>query len=351
MALDFNLGYLEHSGRVVSSFPCTEFGWMWLDAATGGQFLLTQGQSNADRYMAAWLDSNGTSKYANMRNPGNGSSATSSHGTVTGAWCPYMAVYASTTSRTIYVGAGDTGTPDTATRIDDLNLHDRITIGAYHVNGNSPSLFADGSLAEQHFYNVALTTASFNTLAAGALPETIAGHVDGLSLEFYSAGGTYVSINGLMNMTASGGITQSAHPHPVSRTSPNATAPGATLTGTATIVGGTATGGAAGAAPGATLTGTSSLTPGAASAINIGTITTDPFKNWNNIVQAGITIPNVVALKLSDRSAALSLANQVTNGSGVLTIASASLIAGTDYMLATFNADGSARGIKKYRAT
>jgi len=80
------------------------------------------------------------------------------------------------------------------------------------------------------------------------------------------------------------------------------------------------------------------------------TITTEPFRNWSRQLQANLTIPHVVALRLSDRAPVLSLANQVTNSSGVLALTSSALVAGTDYMLATFSADGLIRGFKKYTA-
>lgn len=82
-----------------------------------------------------------------------------------------------------------------------------------------------------------------------------------------------------------------------------------------------------------------------------GTLTSDIFKAWGSpAALAGITVPRVVALKL-DGTVALNLAAQVTNGAGRIVLVSASLVAGTAYMLATWNADGSARGLKAYTAT
>ncbi len=65
----------------------------------------------------------------------------------------------------------------------------------------------------------------------------------------------------------------------------DATAPGATLSGTATLTPGTATGGAGtvdATAPGATLTGTSTLTPGSATAASVGVFVTDISINNTN---------------------------------------------------------------------
>jgi hypothetical protein len=89
---------------------------------------------------------------------------------------------------------------------------------------------------------------------------------------------------------------------------------------------------------------------GAATIDHVATVTSDQFYNYSGILQSGVTIPNVMLIEL-DRTVALSLADQVTNGSGRLIIPSVLLVAGTEYMLATFNADGTLRGLKKHTAT
>lgn len=81
-----------------------------------------------------------------------------------------------------------------------------------------------------------------------------------------------------------------------------------------------------------------------------GLITSAELRDWTNTLQAGVTIPNVMVIGM-DRTVILSLASQVTNGAGKLAITNAAIVPGTSYMLATFNADGSARGIKQYVAT
>lgn len=83
-----------------------------------------------------------------------------------------------------------------------------------------------------------------------------------------------------------------------------------------------------------------------------GTLTSDVFAAWGSPAPlAALSIPRVVALKMSDGTVALNLANQVTNGAGRIVLVNASLVAGTWYMLGTWNADGSARGLKAYQAT
>jgi hypothetical protein len=93
-------------------------------------------------------------------------------------------------------------------------------------------------------------------------------------------------------------------------------------------------------------TGAATVTPAGSSGA---TVTSGPFKGFGGIAQAGLTVPNVMLIKL-DRTVVVSRANQVTNGSGQLVITDPALVAGTDYMLATFDATGVFRGMKKFTA-
>lgn len=97
----------------------------------------------------------------------------------------------------------------------------------------------------------------------------------------------------------------------------------------------------------ASSTGAATVTPAGSTAT--ATVTSDVFKGFGGLPLANLTIPNVMLIKL-DRTVALSLASQVTNASGQLVITSSALVSGTDYMLVTFNADGTVRGCKKVTA-
>lgn len=87
-----------------------------------------------------------------------------------------------------------------------------------------------------------------------------------------------------------------------------------------------------------------SVTQSTAPVIVTGTLTTQVFKNWTPSTLVSITIPNVAILKASDRTLVLSLTNQAVNASGVMTITNAALVAGTKYLLATWENDTSAFG-------
>ena len=65
------------------------------------------------------------------------------------------------------------------------------------------------------------------------------------------------------------------------------------------------------------------------------TITSEPFKNNTGTVLASTSIPFVLVVKVSDGTTVLSLTSQTTDASGVLTIANAALVAGTEYLRVT----------------
>lgn len=93
-------------------------------------------------------------------------------------------------------------------------------------------------------------------------------------------------------------------------------------------------------------TGTATVAPAGSSGA---TAKTKPLAPFGGAAQIGVTVQNVVIMKL-DRSIVLSLANQVTDGTGCLSVSNAALVAGTVYLVSYWNADGSLRGIAKVTA-
>lgn len=81
-----------------------------------------------------------------------------------------------------------------------------------------------------------------------------------------------------------------------------------------------------------------------------GRVDTQPFKNWSGTLLPGVTIPNVVFLKL-DRTLPLALVSQVTAGDGVMTITNAALTTGTYYIMVSFDATGANIGAELVLAT
>ena len=75
-----------------------------------------------------------------------------------------------------------------------------------------------------------------------------------------------------------------------------------------------------------------------------GTVTVSALKNWSGSLQTSVTIPVVTVLSMATGAQVLALTNQTTHATTAdLAITSTSLVAGTTYMVAGWNADGSQR--------
>lgn len=121
-----------------------------------------------------------------------------------------------------------------------------------------------------------------------------------------------------------------------------ALASGATLTGTDTLTGGTASGSGAGSASGATLTGTDTLTGGAASGVVAGTLTTKPFKQNNTALYANLSL----TLNIYDATTGALVLHKTgltTNSSGVVTVTDPAITTGTSYAYEPVFASGARR--------
>lgn len=81
------------------------------------------------------------------------------------------------------------------------------------------------------------------------------------------------------------------------------------------------------------------------------TIVSQPFKSTVTAqLMPNTTLAHAVVLRVSDRYPAVSIPSPVTGSDSRLTINSAGLTAGVDYMLAVWNVDGSLAGIQKVTA-
>ena len=207
--------YLEYSGRIVSGFPFSMAIWV-TKSADQYQAWLSQSQLLADRQVSMWQDVNGTSRYATVRNPGNGASATKTTAPYAGATLQLVVgVFTSTTSRTLYFG-DNTGVTDTNSITDDISNHDTVTIGAWHTNSTAPSLFMAGVVAEAHFFDAALSSSDVTTLLTTA-PDGggIASWVDGWKL---ASNSDLTSIGGTRTLTAVGSPSTGSVTLPYTRT-------------------------------------------------------------------------------------------------------------------------------------
>ena len=76
-----------------------------------------------------------------------------------------------------------------------------------------------------------------------------------------------------------------------------------------------------------------------------GVVTINAVRNENNGLQAGITIPYLTFQRMSDRSQALVLADQVTDGGGNIVVTNAALISGEWYVVTAWHPDRSKAGV------
>jgi hypothetical protein len=75
-----------------------------------------------------------------------------------------------------------------------------------------------------------------------------------------------------------------------------------------------------------------------------GVVTVPALRNWSGSLQTSVTIPVVTVLSMTTGAQVLALTDQTTDGTTAeLSITNAALVAGTTYMVAGWNADGSQR--------
>lgn len=207
--------YLELNSKIVSGFPFSMVIWVAPSFTGSSQFWLAQQQSNADRYAALWLDPNGVNRYANVRNPGIGSSANVSGAPQVSSSVLRLAVgsFVSTTSRTMRFGTSSNSASDATAVTDDITNHDRITIGAWRYNNGAAGLYFPGTLCEAHFFNRELLAADFDTLLTTP-PEQVSGWIDGWAL---SSASDLTSIGGTRTLTAYNSPTTGSLASPYTR--------------------------------------------------------------------------------------------------------------------------------------
>jgi hypothetical protein len=150
------------------AFPVSIFCWVKPTSASVNQFACGVGINSGSEELMLYAEGAGSGK---MRAFATGAAATGTTSLST-AWTPALAVFTSLTSRTIYYGAGAAVT-DTTTSTETLASFDRVGLGCRIRN---ESFWFAGDLAEFAVWSggTALTQANFDSLAAGAVPNTVA---------------------------------------------------------------------------------------------------------------------------------------------------------------------------------
>jgi len=331
MSISFNGTTSKLSGamQIATGYPVSIFCWIKPTSAGTGGMAVGTGKSGGAQENAVYHDGAATKIKAFTNDGGSTNAASTTNAQTT--WQPALAVFVSTGSggRTIYY-AGGAAVNDPTPANGFSVAHDIFRVG---VRAISDTLFFTGDIAEVAVWNSVLTQSDFNSLAAGAVPNTVA---TGSLVEYWSLttqGATQTGQNGRV-LTATS--TSQGATHPI-------TGP-ATVFGNVTADDAVAAGSFISVVPG-TLSG--NITADNAVAAGIlgqlpGVLTTPPLKNNTGTLLASVT---GVAVNVYSASTGLFVTRQTgltSNSSGIVTITDASLTPGTSY---AYEVDLSAAGL------
>lgn len=197
MSLAFNgtSSKLTRSGNPLSALPVSIFAWIKPTSGTASGMVGGIGDfSTSQSELMIYADGAGSGSKAKAFSRDASSVAAASTTALQTTWQPVLAVFTSTTSRTIYYSSGAAVT-DTSSNSPVFGDIDRITVG---VRGNSDTLWFAGDIAHFAIWSSALSQSNFDSLLAGAIPDTISSGtlVDYWSLATQAASQT--GVNGLV---------------------------------------------------------------------------------------------------------------------------------------------------------
>lgn len=227
MPISFNgsTSKLVWSGDIgASQYPCTLFCWVkHATSATSGAVCGFGSTSNGN--YEEMIFSSGTKVRVYYRTSSGASSYADSTTAEQTTWQPAMAVYETATSRKIYYSSGAV-VADTASAGSAV-APDRFVVG---TRPTSDSLYFAGEIAEVAVWSSALTQGDFDSMAAGAKPETISA---GTLLECWPLE-TTSDLAGTVSRTLTATSVSAGGTHPIDRSVPAPTFTGTipTLTGT-----------------------------------------------------------------------------------------------------------------------
>lgn len=159
----------------VTTYPCTISAWYKPANTTSNHSIVYLGSTTDARrlmlYRTRSLDGNVMRASSIPDGGGSGSDATGSTAiTDTTRWYHVAAVFASSTSRKVYVDGVLEATDTTAITTTSLN---RYAIGARGAPVPTWGVYANAKIGEVAIWNVALSDAEIRVLAVGANPEWI----------------------------------------------------------------------------------------------------------------------------------------------------------------------------------
>lgn len=154
----------------VSAVPMTLACWFYpeSDAATGTMLSVTYYNGGDHLRLQAAGDVAGDPiRAASYRTAGTERVADTTAGYTVGAWQHAAAVFASTSSRSVYLNGANKGTNTDSSPV--LTNFNTVSTGASRISGSVSSYYT-GRIAEAALWNVALTDAEIALLALGYSP-------------------------------------------------------------------------------------------------------------------------------------------------------------------------------------
>lgn len=210
MGLAFNgtSSKLELASAVVTAYPFTIFGWIKPNSAsTGFGGLVSMGASGGTTYVGAFDFGSVNGKITARTRGSSSADANSTTGIITASWQPFMAVFTSASSRTIYYASGASVT-NVATENPTLGSLNRLRLGVFPT---AESSFFNGEMAEVAIWTAALGASEWDALKAGAVPATV---LPGALLDYwalFSSAATQTGFNGRV-LTATNTSSAATHP-------------------------------------------------------------------------------------------------------------------------------------------
>ena len=167
---DASSEYLDYSGAILSSVPMTFAAWVKSDTASLGQWIIAISAANwpgSGSYFVLYLSDTDYLSAASYKAYAEAITTTQWS---TGTWHHAAGVFATTSSRSVYLDGGGKGTNATSSTPSSL---DATTIGAGYWDQAVNSSPFSGSIAEAAIWNVALTDAEVAILATGVSPRSV----------------------------------------------------------------------------------------------------------------------------------------------------------------------------------
>lgn len=173
MSIAFNgtSSKLSIADKLISGFPCSMFCWIKPTGLGSSPFCMGSGDfASATHELAHYVDASGSGKLRGWVNAA-GAAAPSSTTSIATTWQPALIVYTSATSVSVYYAGGAVTTNDPGVGSPNFAAMTRFALG---VRPGSDSSWFAGDIAEAALWSSALTQGNFDSLAGGALPESVA---------------------------------------------------------------------------------------------------------------------------------------------------------------------------------